>query len=504
MRFDTSQHMKMSQSMKLAPRMIESMEILQASAQELEERIEQELESNATLEVVEPTGDADETRQPREENAAPAEGEDFSRVADMERDYGEDVNDDASPNERERARISEYEPGSYSASRMAGERDAKIDAMANTEASGLSLAEQLSRQWAVVDVDETLLPAGELIIAHIDDDGYLRTPLADILKSAPRTVAKGLDEQTLERALLAVQLFLDPPGVGARDARECLLLQIDAISDNQSSALLAHARLIIDEHYDDLLHNRIPKIAEATGLTTDEVNAALEQMRRLTLRPGLDLIDERPTNIIPDAIVEYDDDTDRYIAYLSENRFANLTVNREYAMMARDKQVPKEQREFLRKSLSNANWLIDAIGQRRTTLLRVVNAVVQAQREYFDYGPQALKPLPMTQVADQLGIHVATVSRAVSGKYLQTPRGVVPLRKLFSGGTQTDEGGDMSWEAVRAALQDIIDSEDKASPLSDEKLVAALKQRGIEIARRTVAKYRDQLNIPSARLRKQF
>ncbi|MBN4060253.1 RNA polymerase factor sigma-54 [Planctomycetaceae bacterium AH-315-I19] len=503
MRFDTSQHMKMGQSMKLAPRMIESMEILQASQQELEERIEQELESNATLELAEPTQEAEDAA-PRDETVETSDSEDFSRVADLERVYGEDVNADASPNERERTRASDYEPSSYSASRMSGERDAKIDAMANTEASGESLAEQLSHQWSVVDVDESLRDAGELIIAHIDDDGYLRSTPSEMLKAAPRALAKALNDEILERALLAVQLFLDPPGVGARDARECLLLQIDSIAETRGAIDLTNARRIIEEHYDDLLHNRIPKITDATGLTFDEVNAALEQLRRLTLRPGLDLVDDRPANIVPDAIVEYDEDSDRYIVYLSENRHANLTVNREYAKMARDKDVPKDQREFLRKSLSNATWLIDAINQRRSTLLRVVNAVVSAQREYLDVGSQALRPLPMTQVADQLGIHVATVSRAVSGKYIQTPRGIVALRKLFSGGTQTDEGDDMSWEAVRAALQDIIDVEDKSKPLSDEKLVAALKDRGIEIARRTVAKYRNQMSIPSARIRKQF
>jgi RNA polymerase sigma-54 factor len=387
---------------------------------------------------------------------------------------------------------------------MEGERDAKIDAMANTEASSESLADQLMHEWAVVDVDEALREAGSLIISHIDDDGYLHVSLEDVLEAAPRELGKKLTTETLERALLAVQVFLDPPGVGARDARECLLLQIDAISDAEATTELSHARRIIDEHYDDLLHNRIPAIMEKTGLTKEEVNAALDQLRRLTLRPGLDVVDERPANIVPDAIVEYDEDSDEYIVYLTENRLANLAVNREYAMMARDKNVPREQREFLRKSLSNANWLIDAINQRRTTLLRVINAVVQAQREFLDSGPQSLRPLPMTQVADQLGIHVATVSRAVSGKHLQTPRGIVPLRKMFSGGTQREGGDDMSWEAIRAALQDVVDNEDKSKPLSDEKLVAALKEKGIEIARRTVAKYRNQMNIPSARMRKQY
>jgi RNA polymerase sigma-54 factor len=166
--------------------------------------------------------------------------------------------------------------------------------------------------------------------------------------------------------------------------------------------------------------------------------------------------------------------------------------------------MPAKDRDFLKTSMGNAQWLIDAISQRQHTLLRVIKVVVEAQREYFDFGPQALKPLPMTQVAEQLGIHVATVSRAVADKHLLTPRGVVPLRKFFSGGTQTDTGEDVSWDAIKATLQEVVDAEDKSKPLSDDALADKLKERGLEIARRTVAKYRDQLGIPSARLRKAY
>ena len=208
--------------------------------------------------------------------------------------------------------------------------------------------------------------------------------------------------------------------------------------------------------------------------------------------------------ITPDAIVEYDEDSDRYVAYLNDARTPNVQVNREYAMMAKDRALPKRDRDFLKTNLSNASWLIDAVEQRKNTLLRVVRAVVEEQRDYFDYGPEALKPLPMTAVAEQLGIHVATVSRAVAEKHIATPRGIVPLRKFFSGGLHADGGEEMAWDAIKAALKEVIDAEDKTKPLSDEALVEELKKRGIEIARRTVAKYRDQLNIPPARLRKRF
>ncbi|MEM1166280.1 MAG: RNA polymerase sigma-54 factor, partial [Planctomycetota bacterium] len=201
---------------------------------------------------------------------------------------------------------------------------------------------------------------------------------------------------------------------------------------------------------------------------------------------------------------EWDEDAQDYRVYLTDARLPNVRVNQEYAVLARDPDLPKRERDFIKTNIGNAQWLLDAVEQRRNTLLRVVKAVVAAQRDVFDEGPASLKPLPMTQVADQLGVHVATVSRAVAGKHLLTPRGVMPLRMFFTGGTTTADGEDVSWERIRSAMQDVIEHEDKAKPLSDEAISKALKDKGFDIARRTVAKYRGQLDIPPARQRKQF
>jgi RNA polymerase sigma-54 factor len=252
------------------------------------------------------------------------------------------------------------------------------------------------------------------------------------------------------------------------------------------------------------MKNRLPKIAEATGIDLDDIGRALEALRRLSLAPGKRLVEERNEPIFPDAVVEYDEDHDRYIAYLTDSRIPQVRLNREYALMSKDRSVPKADRDFLKKNLSNAQWLMDAVEQRQSTLLRVVQAVVEAQREAFDHGMGALKPLPMTQVAEQLGVHVATVSRAVSEKHLLTPHGVLPLRGFFTGGMSTESGEEVSSNAIKAALQEIIDGEDKSKPLSDEALAKALNEKGFEIARRTVAKYRGQMDIPGARMRKQF
>lgn len=543
MRFETSQQMKLGQHMKLAPRMIQSMEILQMPLIELEERIEQELEGNVTLEIVEP-GEGEqqaiqqeqaEAKREEIEAGKPLSVDENAGAGEFERlDTFEESNPDAAENEYTASdhataaqSASEDLDGSYRRpSRGDGERDAKMDAMAAAPARSASLVDQLRAQWALCEVEESLRPLGDLLISFLDDDGYLRTPLETIIDRAPVGVVdqdgllRPLNARPtmpeLGRALKAVQLFLEPAGVAARDPRECLLLQLDALEDEGESLGWPHktlgaARVLIEQHLDDLLQNRLPRVAEKTGMSLDEIKECLTLMRRLSLAPGRRLVDDAARPIVPDAIVEYDADSDRYIAYLNDTRLPNLRVNEEYAKLSKDRSVPTKDRDFLKTNLSNAQWLIDAVNQRKHTLLRVVRAVVDAQREFFDFGPQALKPLPMTLVAEQLGIHVATVSRAVAEKHLATPRGIVPLRKFFSGGLQTraDEAGEgggeqMAWDAIKAALRSVIDAEDKATPLSDEALVDEMKKRGIDIARRTVAKYRDQLNIPTARLRKKF
>ncbi len=519
MRFDTSQQMKLGQQMKLSPRMIQSMEILQMPLAELHERLEQELESNPTMEIVEvgsgtesSSSDSDQSVSEGALDIVPESAEDFARL-----DEYTDANPEAADNmfSGSKDRTREYDDLGPRSRSSSGERDAKQDAMAQAPARGASMSEQLLDQWSLTDVEEDVRTLGEVLISALDDDGYLRTPFEEVADTAPEAVkAMNPTEADWEMALQAMQLFLEPIGIGARDARECLLIQIDArldrveVQDEDEPELsgegLLVARRLVGEFFEDMMKNRLPKIAGKAGLTLDEINLGLSVLKKLSLSPGRGMSAGEQTAVYPDAVVEYDEDLDRYIAYLTDGRLPDVQINREYARMAMDNEVQKNDRDFLKKNLSNAQWLIDAIGQRRHTLLRVVNAVVDEQRDYFDFGPEALKPLPMQPIADRLGIHVATVSRAVSEKFIMTPRGVVPLRSFFSGGLSTDSGDDVSANAVRAAIEELIEGENKAKPLSDEAMVKALKERGIEIARRTVAKYRDQLGIPTARMRKQF
>lgn len=563
MRFDASQSMRMSQGMKLAPHMIQSMEILQMSMTELQERIEQELENNPTLEITEPeqaldapahdrevastSGDDEGSGNDSDEFEASdfddlntsAEGdstseeipltlgdtsgqEDFERLEEFSTEQPDAVDRDGDESqysdEFDRRSSADDE---YVASSSSSDDDApsKLGAMANTAGKGQGVQEQLLEQWRLSDIKPAYKQLGEFLIGFIEDDGYLRAPLEEVLTQAPPGL-KGLSNKPLTlhdltEALQALQLMLEPPGIAARNLRECLLLQIDAklaaAEDGpsaESAEILQHrdawllARTLLDKHLEDLTNNRLPRIAAKLGTAVEALKPAVARLRTLRLAPGKSLAPTSNPGIVPDCIVRYDLDRDRYIAYLNDRRLPNLRVNEEYASLSKDRSADKKTREFLKTNLGNAQFLIDAIQQRKRTLLRVLEAVVEQQREFFDYGPQAIKPLPMTKVAEQLGIHVATVSRAVAEKYVQTPRGVYPLRKFFTSGTTTDTGEEVSWEAIKNAMTQLIESEDKRKPLSDDALAEALKAQGFDIARRTVAKYRDQLGIPTGRLRK--
>lgn len=521
MRFEASQSMRLGQSMKLAPRVIQSMEILQMPLAELQERIEEELESNVALEQVEASPEPPQDGTPLEPAPdAPLRIDEHGGAEEFARlDRYQNENPDAADNEFADAssrsgltRDQDWQEGG-SSRRFDGERDAKMDAMAAAPARGKSLTEQLLEQWGLTDLGDGPRRLGELLIQSLDADGFLRTPLETIADRAPAGEGP-VAPADLEPVLALLQEVLEPAGVAARDLRECLLIQLARLGEPGEEAepeSRAAATRIVDEHLDDLRQNRMPRIAEKTGLTLDQIGTAVRLIRRLNPAPARALVEDDNRPIVPDAIIEYDAEKDRYVAYLNERTVPSLRINQQYALLSKDRSMEKSGREFLRTNIGNAQWLIDALELRKGTLLRVIGVVIEAQREYFDFGPQFLKPLPMTQVAEQLGIHVATVSRAVAEKYVQTPRGVVPLRRFFSGGLATrstgegDSGGEqMAWDAVKAALKEVVEGEDKSKPLSDDALVKEMKKRGIEIARRTVAKYRDQLGIPTARMRKTF
>jgi RNA polymerase sigma-54 factor len=500
MEFETRQQAGLTQQQKLSPRMIQSMEILQMPVQALQERVDHELEANIALEVDEHLAGAegptegeieDEELVVGESDASGDGADDFERLATMEKSYGE-------------AFDNEYSSSSWSASRMAGERDRKMDAMANLSARSESLVDQVLHQWSFAEVPDDIAVAGRVLIEHLNDDGLLDLPLEEI--SARQAEDEPVSVAKLEQAKAVLQGIVEPPGIAALTIKECLLQQVDAWKRREGEDVEAWGRVgaLIEDHLDDLVQNRLPAIARRTDLDIDGIKHAMRLMHRLSLSPGREVVDEHVPPVLPDVIVEYDQGQDCYVAALCDGVVPPLRVSPRYQEMASDKGVDADTRAFLSRSVGNARWLIESINQRRNALLRVVEVVLDRQRGWFDQGARGLKPLPMTEVADLLGVHVATVSRAVSEKWMQTPRGIVPLRRFFSGGTETSSGEDMSWEAVKALLQDIVAEEDPAKPLGDEALAAALRERGVAIARRTVVKYRQQLGIPPARLRRTY
>jgi RNA polymerase sigma-54 factor len=374
--------------------------------------------------------------------------------------------------------------------------------MNNTAARGITLTEHLINQWAFIEIPASIKLAGEAIINNIDPEGYLRVDLETIQRESK----KPLTLEDLTKALELVQ-HLEPAGVGARNLRESLLLQIDALEEDEELSD-GHdfdlERTLVSDHLKDLEMNRYPQIAKKLNRSIDDIKAGVHGLRHLHPHPGKQISSDDSPGITPDAIIYYDEDTDKYEIQMTHDPAPNLYISGMYRKMLKDRSVAKSTREFLANNVRNARWLIESIEQRRSTIQRVIRAVVDAQRDFFDKGPEFLKPLPMIHVADQLGIHVATVSRAVSEKWIQTPRGVFPLRRFFSGGTTNSDGEDMSWDAVKEKLKTIIAEEDTHNPLNDDEIVDQLKTQGIDLARRTVAKYRKILKIPTARQRKEF
>ena len=519
MQLTQSASLRMEQRQLLTPRMIQSMEILQLPLTALEERIEQELEQNPTLEmredraeagqidVVNPdTGDNDTLRM---DGSDASSAEDFARL-DRISEYLE--NEEFSPgNDMKRF---EHGPsvGSY-----AGERDAKLDAMNNTAARVGHLVDHLMAQWSLVDIRpgtfdpaqtdaRDIRQAGGILIGYLDDRGYLPTPPDQVRLDAENRNRDVPPACAFDAAFRLVRT-LDPAGVGACDLQDCMLLQLDALERDPELAEghdFQLERCLIRNHLKDLEQNRYPQIAKKTGRSLDDLKDAVRRLGRLHPHPGKLIAKDDAPPITPDASIRFNDDIGDYDVEMSRDQASDLYIRQLYRKMLKQRQGDKSTREFLSNNVRNARWLIESIEQRRGTIERVIRKVVEHQREFFDKGPEHLKPLPMIQVADELGIHVATVSRAVSEKWIDTPRGIFPLRRFFSGGTTSEDGEEMSWDAVKEKLKLIIEREDKDDPLNDDQIVDALGEQGIELARRTVAKYRKILHIATARQRKAY
>jgi RNA polymerase sigma-54 factor len=345
-------------------------------------------------------------------------------------------------------------------------------------------------------------------IGNINDDGYLACGVEDIVRALNDVVTKAAEEAgrdtddlplyTMEEGqkMLATIQSLDPPGVGAQDLRECLLLQLKEAGLEQSVPY----RLVRD-CFEELINHRWSEISKRFGISAGDVQKAADEIAKLDPKPGLQYGSRDDNYIIPDLIVEKIDD--RYHVFLNDANLPRLKLSRAYQEIARDKKkFDGENKEFISNKLNSANWMIQAIEQRRQTMLKVMNYIVERQREFFEKGIQYLKPLTLREVAEVINMHESTVSRVTNEKFVQTPRGVLPLKFFFSSGLATSDGEDVSARGIKAQLQKLVQEEDPKHPLTDQAIVNILRESGVQIARRTVAKYRDQLGVLSARMRK--
>jgi len=493
MRMSMGLQARQTQVQKLAPRMIQSMEILQMPTLALQERIDQELSENPLLEQQEtdPLASSDD----REEgNAADnrSEGEkelvvkedsdnrdDFERLTNSENDLPSTFDDSFR----------------RSAGGIQDDMDRRHDLMANAQSRPESLNDFLLHQLAEMDIDDQVEQIAERIISTLDarDGGYLRTPLADLLPAGHSAE----DAKLAEEALATVQ-SLEPVGIASRSLSECLLRQVD--NDHPHYDEIS---TLIAGHLEDLAENRLPQIARKTGFTIELIQELREELHKLNPKPGAAFMETYVPNVTPDIILERDENGE-YSVRLEDDRIPTLRVSEYYRRRLQAEDCTDEEREFIKQKINGAQWLIDSINQRRSTLKKVSEAIVHHQKRFLDEGPEAIEPLKMQQVADDVGVHVTTVSRAVDDKWIQTPRGILPLRRFFVGGTQTEDGEDVAWDTIRLKLQELIDKEDKSKPLADDHLVKELKKAGMTVARRTVTKYRKKMGIPSSRQRRDW
>ncbi len=478
------QHQVLRQDLRINPRLYQAMDLLYMPLLDLQQHLKQELLENPFLELVEPESEeAPESTLKEEKEAKDAESAETNWEAILLDGFngggGGGVREDADTSEfRERVTV-----------------------------QGQGLSDYLRSQLQLLELTERQQLLAETMIGDVSDDGYMAVPPEEVAQNANDLLQEfardhpELPEPSpftpaeVEAALQIIQ-SLDPPGIGARNLRECLMLQLrdQKRVDSLEYRLLAEA-------YDDFIAHRWSELGKRLGIDPQQVQDAADLVARLDPKPGLRYSASGEDYIVPDLIVEKIDG--EYRVYLNDQNLPRLRLSRAYREVARDKKkFVGENRDFITQRLNSAQWMIQAIEQRRQTMLKVMHFIVDRQREFFDKGIEFLKPLTLREVAEVINMHESTVSRVTNEKWVQTPRGVLPLKFFFSSALSTTSGEDASARAIRAQIEKLVKEEDPLEPLTDQQIVQRLRERGVRIARRTVAKYRDQLGILSARMRR--
>ncbi len=495
--------LKLAQRLVMTPSLQQAIKLLQLSRLELEDAITQEMLENPMLDV----------EQEEVEEEAEGAGTEGTRETKESQDKGSVEGaaaaepDEALPSPEEsygdidiEAFFSDYLPDARMEGRSMAFNTEDQTPLENVLTAPPGLYDHLTWQLNLLEFPERLRPACEFIIGNLDEDGYLRVSDEEI------RVAAGLEREEDVAEAIRIVRSLDPPGVAARSLQECLLLQLRLLQDGGDGELEKELgeRLerAITEYWDDLLRQRWEKLADELGCELADLRPLVEVLHRLEPKPGRAY--HRDDNFVVEPDVYVHKVGDEYVISLNDDGLPRLRVNSQYLAMLNARQVDTETASFLRDKMRSAVWLIKSIDQRQRTIYRVAESIVKFQKDFLDHGLEFLKPMVLRQVAEDVGLHESTVSRVVSNKYMYTPRGLFPMKFFFHSGVDSARGENVSSLVVKERIRKLIEEEDEARPLSDSKIMKLLQREGIRLARRTVAKYREELGIPSSDKRKKL
>ncbi len=477
---------RMTQTQKLTPQQIQYQKLLQLNNLLLEQRIKTELEINPVLEEVEEM----ELIQEEVKEDPELDGEEIEEIDSAEDEF--DLEDFVSEEDLEFANINKS-PGE--------------EKVAPVAAASTTLSDYLLDQLHLLDLSDEEMILGENIIGSLNPDGYFTENMKDLVDEINEIEDLNLTYEQGEKVLKLIQRF-DPPGIGARDLKECLLIQLEESDFDAYYKYIAEK--ILKEEYKNFTNKRFDLVKKSLDITEDALRTAVALIQKLNPKPGEgNIVSERANQITPDFIIEKVDGN--YIITLNDRAMPSVTISPDYLEMLehnkrkkKKKAHEREANKFIREKVESAKWFIYSLEQRRQTLMKIMRSIFEKQYEFFEFGPRALKPMIYKDIADEIGMDISTISRVVNGKYVQSPQGIHELKYFFSEGLSTDGGSEISNKHIKELIKEIIENETKKKPYSDEKIAKILQEKGIHIARRTVAKYREQLQIPVARLRKEF
>lgn len=492
---ELKQHMGLHQQLVMTPRLQMALKILQVSTLELEQFLKQELLQNPLLERDEEDVETDSANESAEssesaEGEAPRDAESAQEAAPEPEPQREPEPTPEQEAKDEAVDWDDYLDDIYAhAYGQNLERDEDDERFERVPIAVVTFEDGLKSQLHMECSDDSLIGIAEYIIDELDGDGFVQDPLEEMAVTLKVTL------EEVEKALLMVQ-SLEPPGIGARSLEESLLIQLQRKGLGDTLA----AR-VVRESFTELRTCKYDQIRRRLGVTTEDLRAAINEISKLDPRPKTDPVVPDAGYITPDLVIE--DVDGEYVVYLNDADVPRVRISPTYRRMLGG-DAGAEEREFISKKLKAARWIVQSIENRRRTMVRVTESILNAQSEFFAKGVSALKPLTLQQIADDVGMHESTVSRVTRGKYVQTPRGTYELKYFFSSGIRTRDGEEVASKAVRDSMREIISKEDKRKPLSDQKIAEELKRLGFTISRRAVAKYRDQMRILRAGLRKEI